>query len=303
MYKKCISYTLLSVSLVVFISSCKNKTTEGKSIVEKIEEVVALPEPEEEKVPEINYSFISKKDWLAQKDSIEAGKHLDILIAINRVDSAHLNRLDSLLIPDRFDLELNDYLPFPKKVDLLKDVQKIIIFSNPVQAFAAYEKGQLVLQGQTNMGKKASPTPPNLYSCNWKARRSVSTVDASWILNWNFNISNFGGIGFHQYALPGYPASHSCMRLLNSHAYFLYNWAEQWILQNDQLVAHGTPVIVYSNYPFGEPRPWHALVENPLALTYNQDSMKKIIEPYLDKILERQNQRIQYIQAKAAPAL
>lgn len=301
MYKKYITHALLSVLLVTFISSCKNQTTEGKTIVEKIEDVV-VPEPEE-KAPEINYSFISKADWVGQGDSFEGSKHLDILTAINRVDSAHIKRLDSILIPDRYDLELNDYLPFPKQVDLLKDVNKIIIFSNPVQAFAAYEKGELVIQGPTNMGKKSSPTPPNLYSCNWKAKRSVSTVDKTWILNWNFNISNLGGIGFHQYALPGYPASHSCIRLLNHHAFFLYNWAEQWIVKNDILVAHGTPVIVYSTYPFGGPRPWHALVGNPQAMSYNQDSMKKIIEPYLDKILERQNQRAAHVQAKAAPAL
>lgn len=295
MHLKIIPFTSYFIVLMLAIS-CNNKNTNSessKNIVEKIAETIeAKPE---EKAPEIKYSFMKKADWMGMKDSFEGAKHLDILIAINRVDSTHIKRLDSILVPDRYDLALNAYLPFPEKVELLKDVKKIIIFSNSMQAFAAYENGELVLQGQTNMGKKATPTPPKLYFCNWKARRTISTSNSDWILNWNFNISNFGGIGFHQYALPGYPASHSCMRLLNAHAYFLYNWAEQWILINEQLAANGTPVIVHSTYPFGEARPWHELINNPLAMTYNQDSMKNIIEPHLTTILEKQQQRIDYL--------
>lgn len=293
-----LKFLTLSPCLLILIMTvgCGNKNVSpenSKNIVEKIaEKIEDIPE---EKAPEIKYSFMKKADWTGMKDSFEGAKHLDILIAVNRVDSLHIKRLDSILVPDRYDLKLNAYLPFPEKVDLLKDVRKIIIFSNPVQAFAAYENGELVLQGQTNMGKKGTPTPPKLYFCNWKARKTISTSNSEWILKWNFNISNFGGIGFHQYSLPGYPASHSCMRLLSSHAYFLYNWAEQWILFNEQLVANGTPVIVYSTYPFGEARPWHELVNNPLAMTYNQDSMKNIIEPHLKTILEKQQQRTDYL--------
>src|SRR5690606_27514373 len=118
-----------------------------------------------------------------------------------------------------------------------------------------------------------------------------STVNKTWILNWNFNVSNFGGIGFHQYALPGYPASHSCMRLQDADAYFLYNWAEQWIMQNDKELAKGTPVLVYGKYPFGAARPWHALAENPHALTLNQDSLQIMLGQHLPLILEKQKQR------------
>lgn len=282
---------------LISCNSKKSNTESSKNIIDKIaDKIDAAPE---EKVPEIKYSFMKKADWMGMKDSFEGAKHLDILIALNRVDSSHLNRLDSILVPDRYDLELDAYLPFPKKIELLKDVKKIIIFSNPVQAFAAYENGKLVLQGQTNMGKKASPTPPKLYFCNWKAKKTISTSNSEWILKWNFNISNFGGIGFHQYAMPGYPASHSCIRLLASHAYFLYNWAEQWVLDGDNIVAHGTPVIVDKTYPFDEPgRPWHKLVADPLAMTLNQDSMKRIIEPHLETILQKQQERDAYKASK-----
>ncbi len=248
------------------------------------------PAPEQ-KQADIKYSFIKKKDWQSRKDSFEGAQHLDILIAINRVDSTTIKRLDSIMIPNRYDLPLNAYMPFPETVEALKPVKKMLIFSNLHQAFAAYEYGKLVIQGQTNTGTKANPTPPKLYYCNWKSKRSVSTVNSNWILNWNFNVSNFGGIGFHQYALPGYPASHSCMRLQRSDAFFLYNWAEQWIMQNDQVVANGTPVLLYGEYPFGKPRPWFALTEDPKAMTITQAMMDDMLKPYLTEILEKQKQR------------
>ena len=295
-------YPLLSFLLfVTFIIGCKNKTTnsqESKNIVEKITN--QIKEVPEEKAPEIHYSIIKKADWIAKKDSLEAGKHLDIVAALNRTDQQHLNRLDSIIVPDRYDLTLDDYMPFPKNVEALKDVKKIIIFSNAVQAFGAYENGKLVLQGQSNMGKKSTPTPANLYFCNWKAKRSVSTVNSKWILNWNFNISNFGGIGFHEYALPGYPASHSCMRLLASDAKFLYDWAEQWVLDGNKEIAKGTPVIITGEYPYGSARPWYNLANEPNSLNYNEASMKDIIAPHLDKILQKQQQRLDYLGKKEA---
>ncbi len=293
-----IQSTLLALVLGASIS-CDNRSdgaiqhadvADSTPASEAAVDSVPAPEPTPE-IPDISYTFYQKKEWLGLKDSFEGRQHMDILIAINRTDSAHIKRLDSILVPNRYDLPLHAYLPFPQEVSLLKDVKKIIIFSNPTQTFAAYENGKLVRQGQTNMGKKATPTPPKLYFCNWKARRTTSTVNSSWILNWNFNVSNFGGIGFHQYALPGYPASHSCMRLQEADAYFLYHWAEQWILKGDAELAKGTPVLVHGQYPFGSPRPWYALVDDPQALSLNQDSLRNMLEPHLPEILKQQQRR------------
>ncbi|OJV50486.1 MAG: hypothetical protein BGO31_14070 [Bacteroidetes bacterium 43-16] len=282
------------------ISACNNdqeparKAEDNRQATDTTAKAEQKPAKEtiaEKPAAEISYSFIKKKDWQGQKDSFEGARHLDILIAINRVDSSTIKRLDSILVPNRYDLPLNAYMPFPETAEVLKPVKKILIFSNLHQAFAAYEYGKLVIQGQTNTGTKANPTPPKLYYCNWKAKRSVSTVNSSWILNWNFNVSNFGGIGFHQYALPGYPASHSCMRLQRSDAFFLYNWAEQWIMQNDQVVANGTPVLLYSEYPFGKPRPWFALIQDPKAMTITQEMLNDMFKAYLPEILEKQKAR------------
>ncbi|MCO5232607.1 MAG: L,D-transpeptidase [Chitinophagales bacterium] len=239
---------------------------------------------------EIHYTLIPQSEWL-KVDTFKGIGHTDILCAINRTDSIHLLRMDSIIVPDRYDLNFNEYLSFPENVRIFKGIHKIIIFSLPFQIFAAYEYGQIVRQGQTNSGKKSTPTPTDLYFCNWKAKRSISTVDKSWILNWNFNVSNYKGIGFHQYGLPGYPASHSCMRLTEEDAFFLYHWADQWILNGNQLAAHGTPVIVYSQYAFDKAKPWLDLPSKPDALKYNEDSIDLMARPYIDTILNRQGRR------------
>ena len=274
--------------------ACNQKTKQDKVAKQK-DPLPVVVKDTVASLPIIRYQIMKKKDWQAQKDSFPGQNHLALLAAINRTDSVHLYHLDSILVPERFDLPLDDYLPFPKEVPLLADVDKLIIFSNPLQAFAAYKNGHLVIQGQSNTGKKSSQTPPKLYFANWKAKRSISTVDGSWVLKWNFNISNFGGIGFHEYGLPGYPASHSCCRLTGEDAEFLYTWTDQWILDGNKLAVNGTPVIVYGRYPFGSEKPWNALASNPQAMRLNQDSMKAIIDPYLHEILQKQAERKTYL--------
>ncbi|MES2477907.1 MAG: L,D-transpeptidase [Bacteroidota bacterium] len=259
-------------------------------------EVVA--EKPEKSIPErmaIQYHFEYKKVW-NKKDSFEGFQHQSVLAAINRVDIQHLQRLDSFLVPDKYVDSLSVYFPFPTQSEFLSDIHKIIIFSYPTQSFAAYEDGNLILSGPTNMGKKASKTPLGLFFCNWKAKETRSTVDNDWILKWNFNVSNRGGVGFHQYDLPGYPVSHSCMRLWAEQAEFLYSWAEQWKLgSNNQLLAKGTPVIVYGEYPFGHPRPWFALAADSKSLDINEKMMEDIVSPHKAIILEEQQKRLDYL--------
>ena len=283
--------TLIHILIVsAVLISCKNKE-HTKEIVPAIDSSLIKkeqrPEPE---APPISYRLISKKEWKQKKDSMSE-INFEIVEAINRVDSLHLLQLDSIILPRDISKPLYRYLPFPQQVDYLKDVHKILLFSYPAQVFAAYENGKLIRTGPTSMGRKNKPTPQRLYFTNWKAKRTVSTIDDAWILNWNFNVQNQWGVGFHEYDLPGYPASHSCMRLLKSDAEFLYNWADQWVLKDNQLAASGTPVLVFGKYHFGQPKPWLQLVQDPSILNISADSLQKIITPHLDIILAKQKQR------------
>jgi hypothetical protein len=137
------------------------------------------------------------------------------------------------------------------------------------------------------MGRKAHPTPVGLYFCNWKAEETISTFNDEWKLKWNFNIENKAGIGFHQYTLPGYPASHSCLRLRETDAKLLYNCAEQWKLnKKEEVLYKGTPVIIFGIYPFDGPKPWMILTTNPAALDLTSAGIEQVLQPYLPSIKE-----------------
>lgn len=214
-----------------------------------------------------------------------------IIYALNRVDAGTARRIDTLIIPDTLVEDIMFYSPFPQELPLVKDVKKIVYFSYPIQAFAAYENGRLVRWGPTSMGKKATPTPTGLFFSNWKGLEVHSSVKEEWVLKWNFNISNKGGVGWHLYAMPGYPASHSCLRLLEADARYLYDWADQWKLKNNALIANGTPTIVYGEYPWGQQRPWKRLMQDPKANETTAEMLRTETESFLEKIMAEQQRR------------
>ena len=237
----------------------------------------------------IAYHFENAKTWL--KESRDATTMRNVL-AVNRTDSNHLRGMDSILIPNDGRADIAFYLPFPLQLPAADSIDKVLLFSYPAQAFAAYENGELVYTGPTSMGRKSDLTPAGLYFTNWKAEKTTSTFDDEWELKWNFNIENNEGIGFHQYELPGYPASHSCLRLQEADARYLYTWADQWVLDHDTVQIKGTPVIVFGNYDFSTPKPWLQLPALPHALDIPESAIEQILAPYLKTILDEQQKRV-----------
>ncbi|GAA4054513.1 L,D-transpeptidase [Flavobacterium chungnamense] len=271
---------LLTIISIVTLISCKQNRTSvhlAKEIVRKQPKVVS-------------YTMENTKMWLKQ-NATDSSK-IEIVTAINRTDRANLSKLDSLVIPSDFDGDVVYYLPFPLQVDYLKDVAKVLIFSYPTQTFGAYKNGVLTYSGPTNMGRKKDKTPLGLFFTNWKAEKTTSTFDDEWELKWNFNIENKLGVGFHEYSLPGLPFSHSCLRLLEKDAKFLYEWADEWILDDkEEIKVKGTPVIVFGNYTYDEPKPWLQLIKNPKIISISVDEIEKQTTPFLKEILEQQKIR------------
>lgn len=236
------------------------------------------------------YHWENAQHWL-EKHPVDK-KMQKIAFSVNRTDSANFAQMDSVIIPDDISGNIVYYLPFPLNVPTLKEVDKIIFFSYPAQAFATYEKGLLIYTGPTNMGRKKDPTPAGLYFTNWKAEKTTSTFNDEWDLYWNFNIDNKEGIGWHQYSLPGYPASHSCLRLQEEDARYLYDWADQWSLgDGDSIRTYGTPVVVFGRYDYDAPRPWLQLIANPQAIDITANELKKQSAPFLNRILSEQKKR------------
>ncbi|MBF6642080.1 L,D-transpeptidase [Flavobacterium sp. J49] len=248
--------------------------------------------PERRQPKTITYQWQNAKDWLAKTSDSSA---IDIALAVNRIDKANFVKMDSVVIPTDLTGHIAYYFPFPFEVKALEEVNKIIFFSYPTQTFATYENGQLVHTGPTNMGRKKDQTPTGLFFTNWKAEETTSTFNDEWDLKWNFNIANKLGVGWHQYELPGYPASHSCLRLLEKDAKYLYDWADQWVLLDDETVSvKGTPVVIFGAYDFEAKKPWLQLVNNPKALNIAEDEITKQVKPFLKNILAQQQKRVQY---------
>lgn len=266
------------------LTSCKQE----KRVIHK--KVV----PTRVKPKAVSYHFEKTKSWLATTtDSTK----IWVALAINRTDRANIVKMDSIIVPTDLTGDLAYYLPFPLEVASLSDVSKIIFFSYATQTFATYEYGDLIRTGPTNMGRKADKTPTGLFFTNWKAEKTTSTFNDEWDLKWNFNVANKLGVGFHQYELPGYPASHSCLRLQERDAKYLYDWAEQWVLINDETIKFkGTPVVIFGSYDFDAPKPWYQLVSNPKALDISEASIEKEVQPFLSKILAEQEKRANFKQ-------
>ncbi|SFI07672.1 L,D-transpeptidase [Halpernia frigidisoli] len=220
------------------------------------------------------------------------------ILALNRLDAKNSWRADTLIIPNKISDNFLDYSPFPVQIALLKDVKKFVYFSYPIQAFAVYENGELKKWGPTSMGKKAAKTATGLHFANWKSKIATSTVDSDWKLPFNVNIANQLGIGWHEYDLPGYPASHSCLRLLSKDAEWMYSFADQWILSEGKLKANGTPVIVNGDFNWGQQKPWRKLVQNSMANYLSETVMSKNIQPEIDKILAEQKNREEVVIAQ-----
>lgn len=290
--KKSILFTSVVTSLLLL--SCKD-TTEKRQDVSSSSKL----ERKYKNAQDFTYS-----NWvLKSNDSVRkifkknfSSKQLTTIVALNRVDKNTFYTMDTLVIPDKFDDDFLAYSPFPYTLSEAKQMDKLAIFSYEIQAYGLYENGELIKWGPTSMGSKQHLTPEGLFFTNWKGEEIQSTFDDEWILRWNFNIQNEEGIGWHQYALPGYPASHSCLRLLEDDARWMFDWADQWVLKDDQNVdAKGTPVIVFGSYDFEGRKPWLNLASNNKANDISKEDLNGVVNKYKAEILKEQENRKNFV--------
>jgi len=277
---------LFALITLVFIS-CNNSKNET-------EKKHLIPERKYEKSQDFKYTIWSLKNDTIRKvfKSTFTSSEITTIVSLNRIDKSNLKLVDSIIVPDTFDDDFLAYAPFPYTLESIFEIPKLVIFSYPIQAYGVYEFGELVKWGPSSLGSKAHQTPTGLFFTNWKGEEVQSTFDDEWILRWNFNIENKEGVGWHQYELPGYPASHSCLRLLENDAKWLYDWADEWILKDASTVlAKGTPVIIFGTYDFESKSPWYNLTINPNANTITTADLETIISTHKIEILKEQEIR------------
>lgn len=203
------------------------------------------------------------------------GKALIQLLNRNLLEELLPN--DTLVVPTQFGLDLRSYTPFPRYYLGAKDFDKIVILDKEIQAFAAYEKGELRRWGIINTGSESTNTPTGRFNVNWKALTKISSKspglvnpkesDEMWEMTWVMNIHERRGIHMHQYAMPtGGPASHGCVRINDADAKWLYDWTDTWQTNKGadiedcdkdcRITKQGTMVIVLGPDPNGKARPF-----------------------------------------------
>lgn len=219
--------------------------------------------------------------------SLYSDEQKELIFALNRIEAVRVGPGSNLVIPDTLLTDFNFYSPFPKMLPLLDSIPKSVLISQRVQAFALYEGSRLIKWGPISSGKLSTPTPNGLHYGNYKAKRKISTVNESWILPYYFNFMNFEGVGVHQYLLPGFPASHACVRLSMADAKYIYDWAHQWELDSAErvVVKNGTPFMVFGEYNYEEPAPWLHLVKDP---SYNNltNAEIQVLKGYVEEYFQ-----------------
>lgn len=174
-------------------------------------------------VPEGFYAYtIQEGDTLTRIAPEESwGK----IMQINGIDEKHLPIDQEILIP--LDSEnIPDFSPVPQEIEELREEPRAVQAFLGIQYFGAYEFGQLVFWGPISSADEEHYTPTGKFRALRKQLLRISQDPEALGARMPYSIlfEDKRGLAFHQYALPGRPASHSCIRLLLSDAEKLYHW-------------------------------------------------------------------------------
>jgi hypothetical protein len=195
------------------------------------------------------------------------------LITLNRKEFGYIRIGDTIVVPDSVSEDLRLYSVFPQRYPAADTIRKIVMISNALQAYACYEYGHLVRFAACNTGTESKATFPGRYAMNWKEVMRTSSLNDNWKLPYTWNFHLYAGNAFHQFAMPGRPVSHSCVRQFMTDAKWLFDWGEGGVRDsNDRMIPlTGTPVIILDMFDFNRKKggPW-------LELTSNQDGIVKL---------------------------
>ena len=118
-----------------------------------------------------------------------------------------------------------------KKEAAKKDTAKgplLIVISIADQRISLYDNGALIARSSVSTGVKNHPTPVGVFSVISKSRHHRSNIYSGAPMPYMQRIT-WSGIALHAGDLPGYPASHGCIRLTNDFAIRLWHLTKRGI--------------------------------------------------------------------------
>ncbi len=200
----------------------------------------------------------------ANKQSLEN----KTLITLNRKEFRFFRVGDTIVLPEVKGKEVREYSIFPACYPQAVNIPKLIVLSNKYQCYGCYENGKLVRYAATNTGKERTQTYPGRYYINWKRKDHRSSLDSTWRMPYNINFHLQAGNAFHQFTMPGRPASHSCARQFMDDAEWLFSWVNMPKYDSSRTITQpGTLVLVLDVFDFNRKKfgPWLDLADNKSA--------------------------------------
>lgn len=206
------------------------------------------------------YRVEARAERAGRVEILYTPSQVSLLEKLNRADRGHLERLPVLVVPESWVEDELAYSVLPMHFAPAEASSTFLVVHVPGQVFGAYEFGRLVRWGPISSGGRRDPTPPGLFALNWRSPGRASTADPDWFMPWYFNYDNGDGRAFHEYDLPGLPASHGCIRLLRRDAQWLFGWGGEWRLdaRGATVIQPGTPVLIVGDYDFAASPPWRS---------------------------------------------
>jgi hypothetical protein len=234
------------------------------------------------------YRIETRSDRIGTLQESFNESQLALLEKLNRADLGHLEQLREIVVPVSWGEDELSYSMLPTRYTSSDGWSTFLVVYLPGQLFGAYEFGSLVRWGPVSSGSRDNPTSPGRFALNWRSTGRASTVDPDWFMRWYVNFGNREGLAFHAYALPGYPASHGCIRLLERDARWLFDWGQTWMLDpsNTRVLTPGTPVFIVGRYDFDAPPSWRSLTWLSIAVELPSVTMTDIDTP-LNEVITR----------------
>jgi len=268
----------VAVLFIFLIYSCDNENAKQKPIdTDSISKVNAIDTNELIKqldtFPKINYKKIVVESQAHRSKLLKdfaydsANPYINKAVrTINRKELGFMRVGDTVLVPEKYYKNMIAYSIFPYYYPAAANIAKIIFVSNRWQSYACYENGKLVHFAAANTGKERTQTYAGRYSLVWKDKLRRSSIDSSWVLPFTWNFHKYAGSAFHKFTMPGYPASHSCIRQFLDDAKWLFSWGKgaKYDTNKVDIPFSGTPVIILDFYDFSRGRngEWKHLASN-----------------------------------------
>lgn len=128
--------------------------------------------------------------------------------------------------------------PPPTRQEVLRD-GVLVVVSLPSQQLFVFRDGKLWRSSKVSSGKKGHKTPTGVFPILQKAIHHRSTIYSGAPMPYMQRLT-WDGVALHAGHVPGYPASHGCIRLPRAFARDLYqitNFSSTLVIVTQQPVA------------------------------------------------------------------